>query len=153
MHRIFLDANVLFSAAYRPGSGLTLLWNLEGVELLTSAYAAEEARRNLSEESQRARLARLLAKVHIAGGTAAKALPPGVELPVKDRPILISAIVARASHLLTGDREHFGRYFGRRLGGVLVLPPSDYLAGRGLAPLSRARSSAGAGRPPTPPRS
>ncbi len=131
MDRIFLDANVLFSAAYRPGSGLARLWLLKGVELLTSAYAAEEARRNLTEESQRARLERLLAKVRIVGELAPKLLPPGIELPVKDRPILISAIGAGASHLLTGDREHFGRYFGRRLGGVLVVPPSDYLADRG----------------------
>lgn len=130
MDRVFLDANVLFSAAYRPGSGLARLWALKGIELLTSAYAAEEARRNLSEGSQRARLERFLAKVGIVAKPTTGALPLGIELPVKDRPILIHAIAAGASHLLTGDKQHFGRYFGRRLGGVLIEPPSDYLAGR-----------------------
>ncbi len=129
MDRVFLDANVLFSAAYRPGSGLRQLWRLKGVELLTSAYAIEEARRNLDEESQRARLEALLGEVRVVGA-AAVGLPGHIDLPAKDRPILLSAIQAGASHLLTGDREHFGRYFGRRLGSVLVLPPSDYLAGR-----------------------
>ena len=63
MDRIFLDANVLFSAAYRPDAGLARLarlWRLEGVELITSAYAAEEAKLNLTEEDQRARLTELL---------------------------------------------------------------------------------------------
>ena len=53
MDRLLLDANVLFSAAYRPAAGVARLWELERVELLTSAYAAEEARLNLMEEDQR----------------------------------------------------------------------------------------------------
>ena len=48
--RIFLDANVLFSAAYLQDSELRRLWRLKGVELLSSSYAVEEARRNLSED-------------------------------------------------------------------------------------------------------
>jgi predicted nucleic acid-binding protein len=50
--RLFLDANVLFSAAYQPDSGIARLWKFKDVELLTSAYAAEEARVNLSEREQ-----------------------------------------------------------------------------------------------------
>ncbi len=123
MDRVFLDANVLFSAAYRAGSGLTRLWRLEGVELLTSAYAAEEARRNLSEASQRARLEGLLGKVRIVGEARAAGAREDMELPAKDRPILASAAAAGASHLLTGDQRHFGRYYRRRLRGVMVLPP------------------------------
>jgi len=69
--RIFLDANVLFSAAYRPDAGLARLarlWRLEGVELITSAYAAEEAKLNLTEEDQRARLTELLKKCREKAG-------------------------------------------------------------------------------------
>lgn len=47
MDRLFLDANILFSAAYRPDAGLRRLWEVPNVELVTSAYAGEEARRNL----------------------------------------------------------------------------------------------------------
>lgn len=47
MDRIFFDANVLFSAAYKPASRLSNLWLLRDVELITSRLAAEEAKRNL----------------------------------------------------------------------------------------------------------
>lgn len=53
MDRVFLDADVLFSATYRSDSGLLALWRRAGASLLTSAYAVDEARRNLSEEDQR----------------------------------------------------------------------------------------------------
>ena len=123
MDRIFLDANVLFSAAYRTNAGLARLWQLERVELMTSDYAAQEAALNLTEKDQHARLAKLLEKVRMI--TEVAPLPPGVQLPKKDQPILQAALQARATHLLTGDKEHFGPYFGHRLGGVLVLPPAE----------------------------
>jgi hypothetical protein len=122
--QLFLDANVLFSAAYQPGAGVARLWKLHGVELVTFAYAAEEARVNLTSENQRERLAKLLQAAEMV--TGASPLPHGIELPPKDLPILQAAIYARVTHLLTGDQRHFGRYFGRRLAGVLVLPPAEY---------------------------
>lgn len=45
--RVFLDANVLFSAAYRPDSRLRALWESSDVELVSSEYAVDEARRNI----------------------------------------------------------------------------------------------------------
>lgn len=131
MDRLFLDANVLFSAAYREDSSLRRLWDLEGVVLLTSAYALEEARRNLDAAEQRDRLEGLVCRMEVAPpGPAPPDLPDTVDLPEKDRPILQAAIEAEASHLLTGDRKAFGRYYGQRLSGVLVLKPSVYLSGR-----------------------
>jgi predicted nucleic acid-binding protein len=126
--RLFLDANVLFSAAYRPDAGIARLWDFENVELITSPYAAEEARINLLEKDQRQRLGKLLERVQIVTGVSG--LPPGVTLPEKDRPILQAAVQARATHLLTGDKRHFGKYFGRRYGGVLVLAPAEYFRRR-----------------------
>lgn len=130
MDRVFLDANVLFSAAYRAESGLTRLWRLPKVKLFTSTYAAEEARLNLNEAHQRERLDRLLQDVEQIGAASVAAQPATVRLPEKDWPILEAAIRARATHLLTGDKTHFGRYFGRRIAGVLVMPPGDYLQAR-----------------------
>jgi uncharacterized protein len=127
--RLFLDANVLFSAAYRPASEIASLWRIKNVELLTSAYAAEEAGRNLADEAQRHRLRELLDQMQIV--TGASPLPHGVRLPEKDRPILQAAIYARATHLLTGDQHHFGKHYGKRYGAVLILPLGDYLEGRG----------------------
>jgi predicted nucleic acid-binding protein len=125
--RVFLDANVLFSAAYRPDAGIRRLWRIATVHLVTSDYAAEEARRNLDTAEQRADLEALLAVLEIAGSPPDRHIPSAPKLPDKDRPILIAAIEARATHLLSGDVEHFGPYFGCTVEGVLILPPADFL--------------------------
>jgi hypothetical protein len=52
MDRLFLDANVLFAAAWRPKAALARLWELGDAELLSSDYAIEEARRNLGTSAQ-----------------------------------------------------------------------------------------------------
>lgn len=127
MARAFLDANVLFSAAYRPGAGIRRLWRLATVRLVTSEYAAEEARRNLDSAAQRADLETLLAALEIVGTPADCRIPSAPKLPDKDRPILLAAIEARATHLLSGDVEQFGPYYGRTVEGVLTLPPADFL--------------------------
>lgn len=128
--RVFLDANVLFSAAYRERAGLLELWKLPRVTLLTSGYAAEEARRNLESEDARRRLGELLADIEIVPETLRTILPDGVSLPEKDRPILLAAIAAGATHLLTGDVTDFGTFFGKTIQGVLIQTPALFLASR-----------------------
>lgn len=123
--RVFLDANVLFSAAWRPDAGLRVLWHRRGVELVTSPYAIEEARRNLPEPAQLARFEELAAAVRIVPDAPDSPIP--VELPDKDRPILGAAIMAGAAVLLTGDVRHFGELFGREVGGVKILTPAMLL--------------------------
>jgi predicted nucleic acid-binding protein len=125
MDRLFLDANVLFSAEYRPHAGLLDLWKLRTVTLCTSPYALEEARINLSEEVQRERLSKLSMRVDLFDA-AVQRLPEGISLPEKDMPIMLAAIEARATHLLTGDMRHFGAYFGKKI-HILSIPPGDYL--------------------------
>lgn len=126
MNRVFLDANVLFSTAWRENAGLLRLWQLSEVVLLTSRYAFEEARRNLETQDQLQRLTTLMAKVELVADSAHGDLPSHVQLPEKDRPILLAAIQARATHLLTGDKHHFGPLYGQSIRGVLVLRPADY---------------------------
>lgn len=135
MDKVFLDANVLFSAAYRPQNDLLKLWSLPDIKLFTSTYALEEARRNLGTARQAEVLNQLLpslAVLHEPPPTMA--LPEGVSLPVKDAPILRVAMHAKVTHLLTGDRRHFGTYFGRTVGGVLILAPAMYLRDRRVYP-------------------
>jgi predicted nucleic acid-binding protein len=127
MLRVFLDANVLFSAAYREGAGLLALWERPDVQLLTSGYAAEEARRNLDTADRRSRLERLLADVRIESEAPRETLPPDVRLPRNDEPILRAAIAAGATHLLTGDLRDFGHLMGRRVGGLRVQTPGEFL--------------------------
>lgn len=126
MNRLFLDANILFSAAYRTGAGLLRLWQLEDVLLCSSRYALEEARINFTEEDQRARLTKLSAAVRLFDAGERK-LPRGVSLPEKDAPIVLAAIEARATHLLTGDIRHFGPYLGKKIEGIAVVLPVEYL--------------------------
>lgn len=128
MDRVFLDANVLFSAAYSEASGLARLWRRRTARLLVSGYVVEEAMRNLSPGAARDRLSGLLAHVEQALDTAT-ALDPESEslLPESDRPVLRAAIAGRATHLLSGDRRAFGAFYGKRLAGILILRPADYL--------------------------
>jgi uncharacterized protein len=128
--RVFLDANVLFSAAYSEASGLTRLWKLEDVELISSGYALDEALRNIDAREHRGRLARLMIDVTVVPEAAAIPAECG-KVAEKDRPILAAAIVAGATYLLTGDLTHFGRLYGKTIGGVTILRPGEYLCARG----------------------
>lgn len=131
--RLFLDANVLFSAAYRRDAGVRRLWRLAGAELVTSAYAVGEARRNLGAAERRAALDELLGAVRVSnvlGDPAEHAEIEDSGLPEKDLPILRAAVDANATHLITGDRNHFGHLFGQKVAGVLVVRPAGYLSGR-----------------------
>lgn len=130
MDRLFLDANVLFSAAYRPNASLRRLWSLPEARLFTSSYAVGETRRNLAEDRQRQDLKELLIPVSVVDAPSAAETQPAleaVELPEKDLPIILAAFAAEATHLITGDITHFGRYYDEKIGGVLVLAPADYL--------------------------
>lgn len=132
--RLFLDANVLFTAAVSPEGTVSKLFAFAeagACELVTSAFAVAEAARNLRAKAPEAvdRWERSSASV----GIVAEADPRLVErlavpLPAKDRPILAAALGCRATVLVTGDRRHFGPLFGRSFGGTVVLSPRDALA-------------------------
>jgi len=129
--RLFLDANVLFSASWKENSGVAELWRIKDATLVTSAYAFAETVRNIQDEEHRARLDRLMRHVAVLPGERPGQAPPaGISLRAKDMPILLAAIASRATHLITGDLRDFGPFFGRTIGGVLVLRPRKYLARR-----------------------
>jgi len=130
--RVFLDANVLFSAAYMESSGLARLWQLADAELLSSDYAIEEARRNLAadREPALARLSRLTATLTIVNLPQNPKQSLNVRIDAKDRPILLAAIRGKANYLLTGDGRHFGHLYGKRIEGVMVLRPAQYFERR-----------------------
>jgi predicted nucleic acid-binding protein len=127
--RVFLDANVLFSAAKSDGAVRALMHRLldAGHECCADAYVVEEARRNLAAKGAAAlqALDALLARLHVAPaaapGTAADAATDW--LPPKNRPVLAAAIRLRCDALVTGDRTHFGAGYGQRFGGVAVHSP------------------------------
>lgn len=127
MDIIFLDANVIFSAAYQKECGILRLWQLPKTQLTTSLYAAEEAQRNLKLQEQKERLISLLSKMQVVNVEQSNiALPEYVNLPAKDHPILSAAIAVGAKYLLTGDYKDFGAYFGQTIVGITILPPAQY---------------------------
>lgn len=132
--RVFLDANILVSAAWRAEGGLLALWQLPKVQLLTSGYAIVEADRNVITPEQRTRLHRLVQGVEIVDEPLSTQLPAGIVLPAKDVPVLLAAIDSRAKYLLTGDKDHFGKYYGQEIEGVTVFRPATYLASRRRSP-------------------
>lgn len=128
MDRLFLDANVLFSAAYRPDAGLLEFWKLSGVVLCSSRYALEEARINSTDDAQR-RLSRLARSLQFFDATPLQS-PAALSLPEKDWPIFLAALDARATHLITGDIRRFGPYLGKVIQGILIMTPARYLKTR-----------------------
>ncbi|HZF00318.1 MAG TPA: DNA-binding protein [Methylomirabilota bacterium] len=121
--RIFLDANILFSAALPKSRMREFLEVISSkADFLTNAYALEEARRNLElkfPENLKA-LERLTKKCEMISQLAADL---EIELPLKDKPILGGAIAGRATHLLTGDERDFGKFWGRTIQGVKIVSP------------------------------
>jgi len=113
-------------------SRLGALWRVKGVELLSSSYAIEEARRNLSEDLPVAlpRLNQLLEQVGLIEERQENSLPDSVRLDPKDTPILLAAIRARADYLLTGDKRHFGHLYGTVVHGIAVTRPAEFLRDR-----------------------
>lgn len=130
--RVFLDANVLFSAAYRETGSVRAFFALADAgacELVSSGYAVDEARRNIlaKHPDRTGELESLLARITVCGEAAPATLAWAVtqRLPPKDAPILAAAVESRCHLLVTGDRTHFGTLFGRRLRGTVVLLPVD----------------------------
>jgi len=121
--RIFLDANILFSAA-QPGSRMRAFLKVlsQSADLLTNAYAVEETRRNLELKSPNdlKSLEQLVRQCEMVSQLAADL---EVELPLKDRPILGGAIAGHATHLLTGDERDFGKFWGKAVRGVKIVSP------------------------------
>lgn len=127
--RIFLDANIIFSAARADGAVRKLLALTEaaGHELWADAYVFEEARRNLAAKTPNSLpvLNAMADRVKIGGMSAGNLLLPGtVNLPEKDRPVLAAAILHHCDILVTGDRTHFGQLYGAIIQGVSVLSPA-----------------------------
>ncbi len=131
--RYFLDANVLFTAAISPDGvsvAILKLALIDACEALTSAFAIDEARRNLRAKRPRSlgTLDALAVRVDVVPeADQALVMWAARHLPSKDAPILAAAVAARADVLVTGDRRHFGNLYGKTLKEVTILPPREAL--------------------------
>ena len=130
--RIFLDANILFSAAKSDGAIRQLLENLKLAKhiLVADTYVQAEASRNIvakaSEQAIR-NLETLLGQIEVSTvqfAQSSSALQDATRwLPENDRPVLLAAMVLACDVLVAGDSTHFGPGYGKRFKGVLVCSP------------------------------
>ena len=133
--RVFLDANVLFTAAHNPRGKAALVIELGEHghwALATSPYALEEARRNLSRKFPHSLdgLGTLLRGVRYIEHRSDLKFP--ATLAAKDRPIFQAAIAWDATHLLTGDLKDFGALMNKpkKTFGIVVQTVADFLRSR-----------------------
>ena len=132
MIRLFLDANVLFTAAHNPSGKAALIIDLGlqgNWEIASCSYAIEEARRNISIKFPDCleRYETLISEILKVPTRSGLSCP--VPLPEKDRPILEAATQCKATHLLTGDIKDFGPYMNHPglTGGVVIQTVSEFL--------------------------
>ena len=133
MMREFLDANMLFTAAHNPHDKALFLIQLtasNAFKLHTSAYAREEAERNISAKypGSLSGFKQPLKSIMVIPVTNLPADCPEI-LPDKDAQIYAAAVYCRATHLLTGDIEHFGPLMNHpeMRDGMIVLTVADFL--------------------------
>lgn len=122
--KIFLDANVVFSAC-NENSNIHRFIKLVSAkhQLITSQYAFEEARRNIElKRSQWIAGLEIISSLVVVVADARLIID--VNLADKDKPILGAAIAHKCDYLLTGDKKDFGHLFGVTLEKVTVI---DYL--------------------------
>jgi predicted nucleic acid-binding protein len=119
--KVFLDANVLFSAS-NAGSRIAELVRLllDRRQLVTSNLAAEEARRNIQQKrpAWADGLDAVLSRIEIV---PAVNTPLSVRLDPKDVHILSTAIREKCTHLATGDKTDFAHLYGKTIAGVMVI--------------------------------
>ena len=134
--RVFLDANVLFTALHNPNGKAALVIELgaRGLwDLYSSSWAVKEARRNLARKVPRAieGLATMLNDIRLVEHQSGLEFP--AELADKDRPIFQAALACRATHLLTGDMKDFGPFMNRpdETFGVHIQTVAEFLNRRG----------------------
>jgi predicted nucleic acid-binding protein len=132
--RLFLDANVLFSAAHGSGGrarALFLLARTGRCELYSSPHAIEEARRNIEIKypEKYGDFDSLVSEVRVTAEAAPKNIAWAVEqsLPLEDAPILTAAVEAKTDLLVTGDRTHFGHLYCKSLRKVHVVSLAEAL--------------------------
>jgi uncharacterized protein len=130
--RVFLDANILFSAAKSDGAIRQLLRKLTLAKhtLVADSYVQTEAQRNIAAKADAQAvhdLDTLLSQIEVSTVQFAQSSPAlqtaALWLPEKDRPVLLAAMVLACDVLVTGDSTHFGPGYGKLFEGVTVCSP------------------------------
>ncbi len=130
--KLFLDSSVLLAAAgSATGASRFVVDNAAPQDwtLLTAAYCIEEAQRNTWRVGPNA--AEVLGGIIVPRLTVVPtelAFDKALVFPkAKDRPVLLSALGAKADHLLTLDEADFQKVSGSKVYGMEVSTPGRFL--------------------------
>ena len=131
--RIFLDANILFTAAHNPEGKAAFVIELGKAgyfSLFTSDAAREEAMRNLLVKYPDVvpLFEGLLNGIKVLSADPPAPYPK--KLPPKDAVIFQAAVSCRATHFLTGDLRHFGPLMNRpdATNSIIVQTVGEFLS-------------------------
>lgn len=133
MKRVFLDANVIYTAAHNPRGKAAFVIELGAAgnfSLFSSDAAREEAERNLAVKypDSLPALTALPDRITLVSADLSTPFPEG--LPTKDAVIFQAAMTCRATNFLTGDLHRFGPLMNRPdvTFSMIVQTVADFLA-------------------------
>lgn len=131
--RVFLDANVIFTAAHNPRGKAAFVIDLGAAGhflLFTSDAAFLEAERNLAAKYPGSIpfLRTIMGLITQLSADLSAPFPDG--LPTKDAVIFQAAVTCHATHFLTGDLRHFGPLMNRpdATFSIIVQTVAEFLA-------------------------
>lgn len=130
--KLFLDANILFSAAHNHHGKCADIIRLAKESFVTGVtceLAILQAERNLalkysdSLENLEKQLSALQVVATIVTGSCS------LQLPHDDLPIFLTARFFKCTHLITGDVKDFGKWMNKpaHSEGVIIQTASQYL--------------------------
>ena len=134
MDKIFLDANVLFSATFSDTGASNYLFRLGGnwkIKLYSSIYAINEAKKNLENKLGKEAIPKFLLQLSIlskADKSKYESSKYSSFIASKDAPILESAEKMKVDYLITLDRKDF---MSKKMANAdlpfTIMLPGDYL--------------------------
>lgn len=129
---VFLDSNVLFSAAYSGEKSTSyLLFELQKrglISIFISSLVVLETANNLRDKKPErlGLLKELMDKTTVLDDVVVD-LPVLSSLPTADRVILSTAVAHGIKYFLTGNTRDFKDLYGKIIGKTIILKPRDFL--------------------------
>ncbi len=129
---VFLDSNVLFSAAYSGEKSTSyLLFKLQErgfISIFISSLVILETANNLRDKKpERLGLLKELMDRTTVLDDVVVDLPVLNSFPTADRIILSTAVAHGIRYFLTGNTKDFKDLYGKTIGKTVVLKPRDFL--------------------------
>jgi predicted nucleic acid-binding protein len=121
--RVFLDANILFSAADPRSATRPLLEALlKYAESVSSPHAVEEVCRNLEVKRRQyvEDFKDLVKRLNVTHAFA-DLRDFHINLSKEDIAVLGGAVGSRCTHFWTGDKSHFGKFYGKTIKGLVII--------------------------------